>query len=121
MAVSLWLMVAPLAMVLFYHPPGVRRGWPTAVFATCGAALMLESVYRVVGASVMSGWILSQQAVDVLLFMPEAIVLIAFVLLDFDEMAGVCLVGRRSDDHGTAQRTGARRPRALTRSTRWRP
>lgn len=95
--VSLWLMLIPLALLWRYKPTGVRKGLPTAVLSGCGAALMLESVYRIVPASVTSGWVLTQQALDVLLFMPEVAILIAFVVLDFDELAGVCLVGSRSD------------------------
>lgn len=94
---SLWLMLVPLALLWRYMPAGVRKGLPTAVLSGCGAALMLGSVYRIVSASVTSGWVLTQQALDVLLFIPEAAILIAFVVLDFDELAGVCLVGSRSD------------------------
>lgn len=101
MAVSLWVMVVPLLLLAKFNPLGVRKLAPTAVLCVSGTALMIESVYRVVSASSSSGWILSQQAVDVLLFMPEALVLILFVGLDFDDLADVRLFGRRGDESST--------------------
>lgn len=101
MAVSLWVMVGPFVLLFMYNPIGVRKLVPTVVICVSGTALMIESIYRVVSASSSSGWILSQQAVDVLLFMPEALVLLLFVGLDFDEMADVRLFGLREDEIST--------------------
>lgn len=94
-------MLGPLVLLFMYSPIGVRKLLPTVVIYVSGTALMIESIYRVVSASSSSGWILSQQAVDVLLFMPEALVLLLFVGLDFDELADVRLFGLREDEIST--------------------
>jgi hypothetical protein len=99
MVVAAYLMLYPLVLLFLYRPAGVKIALPTATLVLCGAALMLESLYRVVAASVTSGWFLTQAALNVLLVMPELIVLLAFTLLDFDDLARVRFVrGGREED-----------------------
>ncbi|CAK9781990.1 hypothetical protein CC85DRAFT_289254 [Cutaneotrichosporon oleaginosum] len=92
MVVSAHLMLSPLGLLLMYNPIAVKRAIPTAVISICGTALMLESLFRVVAASVTSGWFLTQNALNILLFMPEVVVLLAFTLLDMDDLRNVGLV-----------------------------
>ncbi len=101
MVVAAYLMLYPLILLLLYRPANVKITLPTATLVLCGAALMLESLYRVVAASVTSGWFLTQAALNVLLVMPELIVLLAFTLLDFDDLARVCFArgGRKEDGY----------------------
>ncbi|BEI92623.1 uncharacterized protein CcaverHIS019_0502510 [Cutaneotrichosporon cavernicola] len=99
MVVALYLMIYPFILLFLFNPVGVNKALPTVILSLCGTAVMMESLYRVVGASVTSGWFLTQNALDVLLFMPEMIVLIAFTALDFDNLADVRLaLGRKKKD-----------------------
>lgn len=55
-------------------------------------ALAVEAVYRIWSASSTTGFIVKQTALDVLVVMPELVVLVLFVLLNMDDMGDVRFV-----------------------------
>ena len=82
--------------------PITSKGPTTAVLLAIVLCCTLESVYRLVSAVKHHGWIVSEQAVDVLVFMPELIVLIIFAIMDFSDMGDVGLWSgkERKRSHG---------------------
>lgn len=73
------------------RPP--RKAPTGAVMIVSLAALAVEAVYRIWSASSTTGFIVKQTALDVLVVMPELVVLLLFVLLNMDDMGDVRFVG----------------------------
>lgn len=119
-AVGLHAMVSPVVIsVLRWRPgnPNIRKPLPTLVFTVAGACLLVESIYRVWSASVTSGWITTEKAVDTLLVLPEYLALILLLLFDFDnfEKPVVCnpfvKIEVRYDDEAGDGDNGMKQPR----------
>lgn len=71
------------------------RKAPTAsVIIISLVALAVEAVYRIWSASSTTGFIIKQTALDVLVVMPEWVVLVLSVALNMDDMTDIRLVGQ---------------------------
>lgn len=60
--------------------------WPLLLFVACAS---IETVYRVWSSVVYSGFITAEAAVGVLIFMPEAIFCLTWLLIDMDNINSV--------------------------------
>ncbi|RSH93779.1 hypothetical protein EHS25_006427 [Saitozyma podzolica] len=99
---ALFLLVIALFFVITFYlllssanrdarPP--RKAPAGAVMIVSLVALALEAVYRIWSASSTTGFIIKQTALDVLVVMPELVVLVLFVVLNMDDMGDVRFVG----------------------------
>lgn len=99
---ALFLLVIALFFVITFYlllssanrdarPP--RKAPAGAVMIVSLVALALEAVYRIWSASSPTGFIIKQTALDVLVVMPELVVLVLFVVLNMDDMGDVRFVG----------------------------
>lgn len=93
--ISSWVIVAPIGLVVLYHDrlrcSAHNVLLPTMIVVSCGCALMLESVYRVLAATQIDGFILETYSVGVLLVLPEFIVIVAFTIFRLDDLGDIAL------------------------------
>ncbi|KAL1406622.1 hypothetical protein Q8F55_008328 [Vanrija albida] len=104
LAVSVLALLAVLAVACLGRAAHstVRVAPGAAVLFTMIAAMTVECVYRVWSASTTSGFVVKQTALDVLLVVPELVILILFAVLSFDD-GDVHFVGTRGKHHRLQQ------------------
>lgn len=93
--ISTWVILAPVGLVILC---GDRLKCstqnvvlPATLVILCGCALMLESVYRVLAATKIDGFILETYSVGVILVLPELLVIVIFIAFNFEDMGHVAL------------------------------
>lgn len=93
--ISSWVIVAPIGLVVLHWnrlPCSTSNVLlATTIVVLCGCSLMLESVYRVLAATKIDGFILETYSVGVLLVLPESIVIVAFATFDLDNLSRITL------------------------------
>ncbi|EJT45463.1 hypothetical protein A1Q1_06079 [Trichosporon asahii var. asahii CBS 2479] len=90
--ISTWVIVAPIGLVVLYRAKLCSNVLlATTIVVLSGSALMLESVYRVLAATRIDGFILETYSVGVLLVLPEFIVIVAFIVFDLDNLSHITL------------------------------
>lgn len=93
--ISSWVIVAPIGLLVLYRQrlrcSTHKVVLPTALVILCGCALMLESIYRVLAAIKVDGFILKTYSVGVLLVLPEFIVIVAFIVFDLEHLGNITL------------------------------
>ncbi|WOO84072.1 uncharacterized protein LOC62_05G007595 [Vanrija pseudolonga] len=87
--IALTIVVALLPVL---RPEPVTK-WPMiAVLVISTAGLMLESVYRVWAAAAPTGWATTQNAVDVMIVLPEGLIMLFAIFLGLDDLGQVAFV-----------------------------
>lgn len=94
--IALCFALIALTVVVAWLPvlrPEPVTKWPMiAVLVISTAGLMLESVYRVWAAAAPTGWATTQTAVDVMIVLPEGLIMLLAIFLRLDDLGQVALV-----------------------------
>lgn len=116
---SAWVIIAPPTFAFLFRDrirrAGHRVALPAIMLTICGCSLMLESVYRVLAATKIDGFILEPYSVGVLLVLPEFIIIFVFIVFDLDDLGNVTLYRPKRETQedpemsGNADRVGATR------------
>ena len=82
------------------HLPFTEPGVTLMVLVLLSIMCNLEAVYRITSSTNSTGWIVQESAIDVLVFMPEAVSLLVLCSLDLRSLGNIVVWGscRRSSE-----------------------
>ena len=84
----------PGAPPQFLPPRPANHRTTVWLFMICICSFV-EVIYRIWSSAKFSGWIIKEVAVDVLVFAPEAIAMLAVLCVDFTNLLDLTLVGQK--------------------------